>query len=103
MGVHYVRFDQLDGTIDPLAPEALVYEPLAGGGQRLVAVEWIVPASAWTGAQPPELFGHQFNYEAEGNEFGIFPFYELHVWIWQPNPLGTFYEWNPMVSCAAAG
>jgi hypothetical protein len=99
MGVHYVRFDQLDGSIDPLAPEGLVYEPQRGGGLRLVAVEYIVPVAAWTGEDPPELFGQTFSYEGAGNEFGIFPFYELHVWLWQPNPNGMFYEWNPRVTC----
>jgi len=103
MGVHYVQFSSVgDGTIDPLTPEALVYEPLRGGGYRLVAVEYIVIAASWHEAQPPSVFGQPLEFVDTPNEFGLPPFYELHVWLWQPNPSGVFYEWNPMVSCAAA-
>lgn len=104
MGVHYVQFSSVaDGTVDPLRPEALVYEPLTGGGYRLVAVEWVVIAASWTGAEPPAVFGHPLEYVDTPNEFGLPPFYELHAWLWQPNPLGMFNEWNPAVSCDAAG
>ena len=101
MGVHYVRGDLVgDGVIDPLTPEALVYEPLPNGKLRLVAVEYVVIKDAWAGAQPPSLFGQQFSLEPYPNEFNVpADFYELHVWLWQPNPSGTFYEWNPRVSC----
>ncbi len=103
MGVHYVQFPSVaDGRLDPLRPEALVYEPLAGGGQRLVAVEYIVIASTWTQASPPSVLGHQLEFVTTPNEFGLPDFYELHVWLWQPNPGGMFTEWNPRVSCAAA-
>lgn len=103
MGVHYVQFSSVgDGQIDPLHPEALVYEPLAGGGQRLVAVEYIVIASSWNQASPPSVLGHPLEFVTTPNEFGLPDFYELHVWLWQPNPSGMFTEWNPRVSCAAA-
>jgi len=104
MGVHYVQFSSVaDGTIDPLKPEALVYEPLRGGRMRLVAVEYVVIAASWTGSAPPSVFGQQLEFVDSPNEFGLPPFYELHVWLWQPNPSGIFSEWNPSVSCAAAG
>ncbi|HEX9044795.1 MAG TPA: hypothetical protein VF802_07200 [Candidatus Limnocylindrales bacterium] len=104
MGIHYVQFSSVaDGVVDPLHPEALVYEPLAGGGLRLVAVEYVVIAASWTGATPPSVFGVPLTFVDSPNEFGLPPFYELHAWLWQPNPLGMFNEWNPMVSCAAAG
>ena len=101
MGVHYVRGDLVgDGTIDPLTPEALVYEPLPNGNFRLVAVEYVVIKDAWNGAEPPSLFGQTFSFEPAPNEFNVpADFYELHVWLWQPNPSGMFYEWNPRVSC----
>jgi hypothetical protein len=104
MGIHYVRGDLVgDGTVDPLTPEALVYEPLPNGKLRLVAVEYVVIKDAWQGAQPPSLFGQTFSFEPAPNEFNVpADFYELHVWLWQPNPNGMFYEWNPMVSCANA-
>lgn len=104
MGVHYVDFSSVaDGKVDPLKPEALVYEPLRGGGYRLVAVEWVVIAESWTGTQPPSVLGHRLDFVDSPNEFGLPPFYELHAWLWQPNPRGMFNEWNPAVSCAAAG
>jgi hypothetical protein len=103
MGVHYVDFSSVaDGKVDPLKPEALVYEPLRGGGMRLVAVEWVVIAASWTGSEPPSVFGQPLEYVDTPNEFGLPPFYELHAWIWQPNPLGMFHEWNPAVTCAYA-
>jgi hypothetical protein len=104
MGIHYVRGDLVgDGTVNPLTPEALVYEPLPNGKLRLVAVEYVVIKDAWQGADPPSLFGQTFSLEPAPNEFNVpADFYELHVWLWQPNPNGMFYEWNPMVSCANA-
>lgn len=103
MGVHYVNFASvLDGAVDPLAPEGLVYEPLRGGGYRLVAVEYVVIAATWTGSEPPAVFGQPLDYVTSPNEFRLPPFYELHVWLWQPNPSGMFNEWNPRVSCANA-
>jgi hypothetical protein len=102
MGVHYVQFGSVgDGVIDPRAPEALVYEPLAAGGMRLVAVEYIVIASSWNGAAPPSVLGHPLEFVTTPNEFGLPDFYELHVWLGQPNPSGMFHEWNPRVSCPA--
>ncbi len=103
MGQHFVNLGLLvDPAIDPLQPEAMVYEPLANGGYRLVAVEYLVFADAWNAAHagPPSLFGHTFGLEGTGNRYGLPPFYELHAWIWQHNPSGTFYEWNPNVSCS---
>ena len=26
-------------------------------------------------------------------------FYELHVWAWEQNPVGSFADWNTQVSC----
>ena len=102
MGVHYVDFASVnDGVVNPLKPEALVYEPLAGGQMRLVAVEYVQLASSWKGAQPPSVYGHPLVFTPAPNEFGLPDFYELHVWLWQPNPTGMFSEWNPSVSCPA--
>ena len=102
MGVHYVNFASVnDGVVDPLKPEGLVYEPNSNGNMRLVAVEYVQLASGWTGAEPPSVYGHPLEFTPAPNEFGLPDFYELHVWIWQPNPNGMFTEWNPSVSCPA--
>ena len=108
MGVHYVK-DALvgDGKVDPLKPEALVYEPDQQGHSRLVAVEYVVFKDAWDAKhpQPPSLFGHEFDFTSSPNRYGLAPFYSLHAWIWKFNPAGTFAMWNPRVTCApgAAG
>ena len=95
MGYHYVDFGRVDLTIDALQPEAMVYAPGPQGQLQLGAVEYIVPAALWDAAnsQPPSLFGQQFLYD---RGFGT---YELHIWLWQSNPLGLFAEWNPRVTC----
>ena len=102
MGQHFVNLAAvLDTTLDATQPEALIYEPQRNGGYRLVAVEYLVFAEAWDAehAGPPELLGHSFELVPSPNRYGLPPFYELHAWIWQPNPSGMFYEWNPRVSC----
>ena len=93
MGYHLINTSLMNGTVDPLKPQALVYAPTRDGGLELVAVEYIVPFSAWTGAQPPSLFGHTF----EANPG--FENYSLHAWIFKANSLGMFSDWNPKVSC----
>jgi hypothetical protein len=105
MGQHFVNGALVgDAVVDPLTPEALVYEPKPGGGYRLGALEYVVFADAWdaVNADPPSLFGQPFRLITEPNRYGLPPFYELHVWIWSPNPRGIFNDWNPRVSCAHA-
>ena len=107
MGQHYVNGGLVgDAVVDPAAPEAIMYEPLPGGGQRLVGVEWVVFRSAWEGAGRsgvPSLFGRSFKLVAEPNRYGIPAFYQLHAWVWKPNPSGTYQDWNPRVSCRGMG
>lgn len=95
-----------DAVLDPLKPEMLLWEKRPDGTLALVGVEYLVFKAAWErahGAQaaPPTLFGspvplstHSFT--AGGPEI---PHYELHVWLYEPNPLGIFAPWNPNVTC----
>lgn len=102
MGIHYLNATNLlDGSIDRLAPEALIYEPDEGGSLTLVAAEYLVIAEAWDAihAAPPILYGQRFSRVAAGNRYGLPDFYELHVWHEKANPRGTFNDWNPTVSC----
>jgi hypothetical protein len=99
MGIHMLNPALLDGTIDADAPELLVYEPRNDGTLKLVALEYLVFESAWTGAQPPSLFGRTFDYVPVGNRYGLPAFYALHAWIWKPNPSGILHAWNPNVEC----
>jgi hypothetical protein len=101
MGVHMVKGDLVgDGAIDPMNPEALLYE-FKNGAMQLVGVEFVVIAEEWhvANAGPPVLMGQLFNYIGSPNRYGIPAFYELHVWAWKRNMLGTFADWNPQVSC----
>ncbi len=96
MGYHYGNPELIDGTVDLLHPELLMFEPGPGGHMRLVGMEYIVPIDAWTDASPPTLLGQVFHPHA------TLPIYKLHVWLWRDNPRGTFADWNPAVSCAHA-
>jgi len=97
MGIHYVNGEFLkSGKVDVEHPQAIMYEPQAGGKLDLIAVEYI----AFKG--PASLEGHLFNFVSEPNRYGLDKFYEMHVWAWRDNPTGTFADMNPKVSCDAA-
>ncbi|MER9617020.1 hypothetical protein [Mesorhizobium sp. M0207] len=96
MGIHYVNPGYLkDDAVDVAKPEAVMYEPMADGTLKLVAVEYI------TSKGPASLDGHLFNFNSAPNRYGLGPFYELHVWAWKGNPTGAFADMNPNVSCDA--
>jgi len=103
MGQHYVNFDLVgDPAIDPLQPEALVYEPRADGTFKLVALEWVRVGAQE--ATAPTVLGHDLLYRTAPNRYGIEPgFYERHYWLDKSNPLGAFEDWNPTVSCRGTG
>ena len=91
MGQHYADTSRFDATIEPNRPEALVYE-VDAKRLKLVAVEYIVPWQTWVSADPPRLFGHDFT------SVTSLHIWALHAWIWRPNPLGMFANYNPRVS-----
>jgi hypothetical protein len=106
MGVHFVLGSRIAaGTLDATEPEALIYEPLPNGAFRLVGVEFIILASVWQSQIPqgstaaPALDGQLMNYVAFPNRYGLPAFYELHVWAWEQNPVGSFADWNTRVTC----
>jgi len=102
MGVHYLNPALVDGELDPLRPELLVYRPTERGQLELAALEYVVPAPVWDAAhaQPPSLFGHPFHLLRVPNRYGLnTPLYTLHVWLWEHNPNGLFNDWNPRVHC----
>jgi hypothetical protein len=96
MGYHLINTSLLDDQVTLTSPEALVYAPGPQGQLQLAGVEYIVPADAWSESEPPEALGQQFHLESE---LGV---YVLHVWLFKNNPVGTFEDWNPKVSCPAA-
>lgn len=93
MGYHYGNTAYIDGAVDALQPELLLYEPQKNGKLRLVAVEYIVPFTAWTASEPPQLYGQAFH---RNEAFGI---WALHVWHERHNSRGMFADWNPKVTC----
>ena len=97
-GIHYDNLDLMaTPEIDPLRPEVLIYAPNRNGKLKLVAVEYFVSAEGLTAA--PELFGQRFDGPMPGHHPGQPAHYELHTWIWEDNPRGTFAQFNPAVSC----
>lgn len=97
MGFHYANTALIDATPQQFAPELLVYAPRAGRLQ-LVAVEYIVPFTFRPAdGEPPALHGVRFH---QNFAFGL---WILHAWVWKHNPAGVFADWNPDVSCPAAG
>ena len=100
MGVHFLNIGLLGPQPDPGKPQVLIYEP-DGDKLRLVAAEWFVPLS--TGVkQRPTLWGWPFDGPMTGHP-PLLPMelthYDLHVWLYKPNPLGTFAPTNPDVKC----
>lgn len=93
MGFHYGNPDLIDGEVDLLEPEALLFAPWRNGDVRFVAVEYIVPIPAWDGDDPPTLLGQEFHLNEEAD------IWALHIWLWQHNPSGMFADWNPRISC----
>jgi hypothetical protein len=98
MGLHYLRGDLMDGTVDVATPEALVYE-LNGDGEiaGLVAHEYIIPVEAWTADEPPNVAG------VEMHQHPVLPLWVLHAWIWKDNPSGMFEDFNPKVRLCPDG
>lgn len=104
MGVHLVLPARIGGgAISASEPQALIYEPMANGAMRLVGVEYIVLAGDWAqkhpDGSPPALDGNLLNLVSAPNRYGLPAFFELHVWAWEQNPLGSFADWNTHVTC----
>lgn len=105
MGVHFVQPARIAAAVlQADQPEALIYEPLPNNEFRLVGVEYIILANVWqsqhTDGSVPALDGNLLNYVAAPNRYGLPAFYELHVWAWEDNPMGSYADWNTHVSCS---
>ena len=99
MGVHFVNLT-VQGPLDPMKPNVLIYEPVDGRLQ-LVAAEWLVPVTV--AKERPVLLGQPFQGPMEGHEPLIpkdFIHYDLHAWLFKDNPNGMFSPTNPDVTCA---
>ncbi|HEY7057989.1 MAG TPA: hypothetical protein VH458_15745 [Vicinamibacterales bacterium] len=103
MGLHFVNGSLIgDDVLDPAHPEIVLYEPTADGRLRLTGADFLVLKDVWDAKHsdgPPQLMGQLLHLFDAPNRFGLPPFYTLHVWAWKDNPVGTFTNWNPKVSC----
>jgi hypothetical protein len=98
MGQHYVNGDLVgDDVLDPLQPEALVYEPQEDGSLILVAMEYLVFEDQWESDEPPTLYGQEFSLKTNIPETP--PVWALHIWLFTHNPEGEFADFNPTVFC----
>jgi hypothetical protein len=117
MGIHYLN-PSLARDLESTAtqPELLLYAPGDHGQLRLVGVEYFQPALVLTPDGPapwfeqtpppydflnpaPSILGHTFDGPMAGHDPTMPWHYDLHVWIWHPNPSGMFSEFNPTLSC----
>jgi hypothetical protein len=98
MGYHYFNQALVDDLgVDPLRPEAMVYEPKRNGKLRLVAVEWVVPGPNTNPPgliEAPSVLGIQMHILVPAVGFWL-----KHAWIWKHNASGMFADWNPNVTC----
>jgi len=94
MGHHFGRLEFLDGRINHLEPQVLLYGTDDNGNMEFYGVEYIVPFAIHPAdAEPPVLFGHEFHPNHEQQ------IWALHVWTEKENPKGMFNDWNPHVKC----
>jgi hypothetical protein len=94
MGFHYTYAKEdliSDGKVELLKPEFLVYAPKPQGGVKFSALDYFVPYTTWSQAEPPSLLGVPF-----AREDG-FQAYVLHIWLFWHNPAGMFENYNPDV------
>jgi hypothetical protein len=103
MGYHYANQALMaDDALDPLRPEILIYAPKENAGLRLVAVEYFkrdADGSLATAGDRPTIFGQAFQGPMPGHNPSMPVHYDLHVWIDESNPAGTFAQFNPSISC----
>jgi hypothetical protein len=108
MGYHYTKPALAgDTNIDPVLPEILVFTPTADGSVRLAALEYFradADQNIKTAGDRPTLFGHPFDGPMAGHPLPagepLMPIhYDLHIWLYQPNPAGELKSENPRVIC----
>ena len=106
MGVHFINMGNVGPTLDPAKPQVLIYKPV-GDKLQLVAAEWFMPAAlVKAGAPQPKIFDQVMQGPMPGHQ-PIMPaelvHYDLHVWLWEENPLGVFESTNGKLHCPAGG
>lgn len=94
MGHHFARLEFMDGRVNPLEPQVMLFAPAENGEMDLLGVEYIVPFDILPEtAEPPVLFNQPFHQNHEQQ------IWALHVWTHRENPAGVFADFNPTVNC----
>lgn len=94
MGHHIARMEYIDGRVNHLEPQILLFVPDADGNMEFLGVEYIVPFAILSeDEEAPKLFGQAFHKNPNQE------IWALHVWTQKANPSGMFADWNPDVSC----
>ena len=98
MGIHYVNPGLSDCLLDELHPEMLLYVP-DNGKFKLIGVEYYIPAACVGAGEKPTVFGQELDGPMPGHSPGQPEHYDLHVWLFEPNPSGVFALFNPRLNC----
>lgn len=94
MGHHYARMEFMDGRVNHMEPQVLLYVLNEDREMEFTGVEYIVPFSILSSdEEPPVLFAQEFH---ANQQLG---FWALHVWTERENDEGMFSDWNPAVNC----
>ena len=104
MGIHFVNTRLMGPTPDATRPQILLYVPV-GSKLELIGAEWFIPLATGVKGRPSVL-GQPFDGPMEGHPPTQPPdlhHYDLHVWLFKPNPAGLFAQFNPNVKCPADG
>ena len=103
MGVHAANQGLIRaGVLDPLRPNVLLYMPRKDGTLDLIGVEYMrvdADQDLETDGDRPFLFNHAFQGPMLGHNPTMPIHYDLHVWVVDNNPAGTFAQWNPDLHC----
>lgn len=103
MGVHAANQGLIRaGVLDPLRPDVLLYMPRKDGSLDLIGVEYMrvdADQNLDTDGDRPSLFNHPFQGPMPGHNPTMPIHYDLHVWVVDTNPAGTFAQWNPDFHC----
>lgn len=94
MGHHYARLEFMDGRVNHLEPQVLLYVMNENEQMEFLGVEYIVPFDILPAdSEPPVLFFQEFH---ANHHLGL---WALHVWTERTNPGGMFEDFNPTVNC----
>ncbi|WIM99110.1 hypothetical protein ACTOB_002749 [Actinoplanes oblitus] len=101
MGLHYANPARVAAAhVDPAKPPILLYLPGKHGKLQLTGLEYFhadADGDLRTDGDRPDLFGHPFDGPMEGHPMPVH--YDMHVWLYLPNPEGELTTLNPKITC----